>query len=396
MDLEDYKTAYDTYYGNKQFQTAPMDTAKVLQRASEVGKAYPSSALESLKAAGLGSLQGIGNLGISAVNFLPQLLGSEKRIPHLNLEKYSNPEYGLEFGAGEFLAPGVGQLGAMQKLNKIARPMGMAGIGSDVARGALLGGILGEDKEGGGRLQSAALGGLLSPGTGMTNKELMRKLGSQESKMAKKFQEGFSNIWKEAAKSGATHVSKTKIPGIINKELAFSHDSANRFRKSPSLENAFKLQSDLGKDMRALESRGLNTFPSEKIRAYNAAKQTQSQLNDAIERSFHKQGRPDLAKNLQELKELYPTERVPWMDADIQDALKMYRKGRKPAGRAVRQISGTGAFKDELSQMLPELLIREKLKKYGKSGAILGTIGLGGGYAAKKGVLELLEALRGE
>ena len=395
--LQDYKKAYDAMYGNAAApQEQRMSTSDVMRLASQTQQAYPSSALEAAKSMGLGAIQGIGNLGVSALNIFPSLVGSQKRIPHLNLEQYSNPDYGLHFGAGEFLAPGVGQLGALQKLNRLKRPLGWAGVGSDVARGAALGYLTGENPEGGGRESSAFMQALLSPMTGMTNKELMKKISGLEGKSSKKFSEGFKRVFEEGAKSGASHVTRTKISPIIGRELAFSKASSGRFKKDPSLENAFRLQSDLGKDLRSLESRGLNNFPSEKIRAYHAAKKLQDNLNQSIERAFLTRGRPDLSMELKGLKEAYPSERVPWLDTKIQESLKMHKAGRKPAGRSVRDIASTESFKNELSHQLPELMLKERLKKYGKGAAILGTVGAGGGYVAKKGLLELLEAMKGE
>jgi len=397
IDLNDYHSAYQSYGkpqqappqpgqpGMQQGQPQKMSMEQIMQAAGRVQQNYPKQLWEGAKAIGLGSAQGLADLGVSALNLPAQLLGSDKRIPHPNLEQYIDPEMSLPFMAGQFVGPGLGKFAGIQKLNKIARPLGKMGIGSDVARGAAVGYALGETgDEGEGRALGAILQGAGSGLGGLRSKNLVNNVLADKKKINETYQKGYKELFDQAQKSGAQFTVRQKIAPILGREMKHSRASLKKYRQDPSLENAHWLQSDLGKDIRALE--GQPVLSSEKLRALDVARKTQERMKSAIDRSFNTRARPDLTKRYHELTKGYGEEAVPYLSPNIKKALSRYESGKANAKQTIKKLRGSSVFDEELSAKFPEIGLQSALKKAGKVGLYLGSAAAGAGYAGKKAV----------
>jgi hypothetical protein len=312
-------------------------------------------------------------------------MGSDKRIPHPNLEQYIDPEMSILFKGGQFVGPGLGKFGAIQKLNKIARPVGKMGIGSDIARGAAVGYALGETgNEGEGRALGAILQGAGSGLGGLRSKKLVDNVLADQEKINKKYGTGYKDVFDQAQQSGAQYTVRQKIAPILGREMKYSRASLKKYQQDPSLENAHWLQSDLGKDIRALE--GQPVLSSEKLRALDVARKTQERMKSAIERSFNTRARPDLTKRYNELTRGYGEEAVPYLSPQVKKALNRYKSGKADAKQTLKKLKGNSVFNEELSAKFPEIGLQSALKKAGKVGLYLGSTAAGAGYAGKKGI----------
>lgn len=394
IDLNDYQSAYQSFgrpqvapqQGDVPAQPSKkMDINQIMQAAGQVQESYPKQMWEGAKAVGLGSAQGLADALISALNLPAHLLGSDKKIPHPNLGQYVEPDMQLPFLAGQFVGPGLGKFGAIQKLNKIARPVGKMGLGSDLARGAALGYALGETgDQGEGRGIGAALQGAGSVAGGLRSKKLVENVLADRGKITQKYGSGYSDVFSEAKKSGAQHTVRQKIAPILGREMKYSRASLKKYRQDPSLENAHWLQSDLGKDIRALESQPV--LSSEKLRALDVARKTQEKMKSAIDRSFNTRARPDLTKRYHELTRGYGEEAAPYLSPRVKKALNRFESGKASAGQTLKKLKGSDVFREELAAKFPEIAFQEALKKLGKVGLYAGASGLGLGYAGKKGI----------
>ena len=391
IDLNDYQSAYKGYGkpqpepGMQQGAPPKMSMEQIMQAAGRVQENYPKQLWEGAKAIGLGSAQGLADLGVSALNLPAQLLGSDKRIPHANLEQYIDPEMALPFLAGQFVGPGLGKFAAIQKLNKIARPLGKMGIGSDIARGAAVGYALGETgDEGEGRALGAVLQGAGSGIGGLRSKNLVNNVLADKKKINETYQKGYKELFDQAEKSGAQYTVRQKIAPILGREMKHSRASLKKYRQDPSLENAHWLQSDLGKDIRALE--GQPVLSSEKLRALDVARKTQERMKSAIDRSFNTRGRPDLTQRYNELTRGYGQEAVPYLSPKVKKALSRYESGKADAKQTLKKLRGSSVFDEELSAKFPEIGFQEALKKAGRVGLYAGAGAAGAGYAGKKAI----------
>ena len=398
INLNDYQSAYQSY-GKPQQDPVPqgvpaqqeggqpqrMSMEQIMQAAGRVQENYPKQLWEGAKAIGLGSAQGLADLGVSALNLPAQLMGSDKRIPHPNLEQYIDPEMSLPFMAGQFVGPGLGKFAGIQKLNKIARPLGKMGLGSDVARGAAVGYALGETgDEGEGRVLGAVLQGAGSGLGGMQSKKLANRVLEDRKKLGETYQKGYKELFDQAQKSGAQYTVRQKMPPILGREMKHSRASLKKYRQDPSLENAHWLQSDLGKDIRSLE--GQPVLSSEKLRALDVARKTQERMKSAIERSFNTRARPDLTKRYHELTKGYGEEVVPYLNPKVKKALSRFESGKASGAQTLKKLRGSSVFDEELAAKFPEIGLQSALKKAGKVGLYLGSSAAGLGYAGKKGI----------
>ncbi len=397
INLKEYQSAYQGYGkpqpepaqsgqpGMQQGAPQKMSMEQIMQAASGVNKSYPKQLWEGVKAVGLGSAQGLADLGVSALNLPAQLMGSDKRIPHPNLEQYIDPEMSIPFMAGQFIGPGLGKFSGIQKLNKIARPLGKMGIGSDVARGAAVGYALGETgDEGEGRALGAILQGAGSGAGGLRSKSMVNNVMADKKKINETYRKGYKELFDQADKSGAQYTVRQKISPILGREMKHSRASLKKYRQDPSLENAHWLQSDLGKDIRALE--GQPVLSSEKLRALDVARKTQDRMKSAIDRSFNTRARPDLTKRYHELSKGYGEEAVPYLSPRVKKALSRFESGKADAKQTLKKLKGSEVFREELSSKFPEIGLQEALKKAGMVGLYGGASALGLGYAGKKGI----------
>ena len=391
INLNDYQSAYQKY-NNPQPQGGPepgapqkMDISQIMKAASGVQDNYPKQLWEGAKSVGLGAAQSGADALISALNLPAHLLGSDKKIPHPNLEQYSDPEMSIPFMAGELIGPGFAKFKGIQKLNKLARPVGKMGIGSDIARGAAVGYALGETgNEGQGRKLGAILQGAGAGLGGLSSKKLVDNVLADQGKINKKYGAGYTELWGEGKKSGAEYTVRQKLSPILGREMKHARASLKRYKQDPSIENAHWLQSDLGKDIRSLE--GQPVLSSEKLRALDVARKTQERMKSAIDRSFNTRARPDLTKRYHELTKGYGEEATPYLSPQVKKALNRYKSGKADAKQTLKKLRGSSVFNEELAAKFPEIALQKALKKTGVVGLYGAASAAGLQYAGKKAI----------
>lgn len=390
IDLMDYQNAYTSYTKPKPVNNLGepkpnMDMSQILASAKGVESEYPKQAWQTIKSLGLGSAQSLADALISAVNLPAHILGSNKKIPHPNLQQYSDPEMSIPFMAGELIGPGLGKFAAIQKLNKLRRPAGIMGIGSDIARGAGVGYALGETgDQGEGRISGALLQGGAAGLGSLGSKNIAKNVAKEKKKVLEYYQKGYSDLFDQANKSGIKYTGTRIASPTLSKEMRYSKDALKRYRQNPSLENAHWLQSDLGKDIRALEKQSV--LSSEKIKALGLAKKAQEQIKTGIDRAFMSKMQPDLVLRYKELGKGYGKEAVPYLSPKIKEALGRFESGKANAKQTLKALKGSKVFREELKNQFPEISAQEFVKKLAKVGLYGGASALGGGYAAKKGI----------
>jgi len=240
-----------------------------------------------------GFLQGAGDIGASLGNVVAKPLGYN--IPHPNLGQYIDQNSlpaKFAFGAGELGAqiPAFASgAGALSKVSKIGEN---APLFARMLQGAVSGAALGENKEGGGRLSSAALGSVTAPGV-ISDFPITRKFASKHLNQAK-------NIIQNRG------VKDINVPSHLLEE-AKSFLPANKATDNLLAEAAsgnynplFTLQSDLARSARELlKGRG-----ADRLMGFQANSLRQNLIN-SIKDSLNKSGHQDISKLLEKGQKKY-------------------------------------------------------------------------------------------
>jgi hypothetical protein len=357
-----------------------------------------------------GFLQGIGNTGISIANMpaslIDKLTGLNTKTPHLDLSAYSSGRPGAEYAAdvGEFggkLIPGMGLVGA---LNKLGRPGGYAGIGSDILKGAGAGYALGEDEEGNRGLASA-FGGILGGIQGVSSKAIANRFSKDRSNIKTKYNKTYENILSQGEKAG---VKRVPVPEEHN--LGYILRGADRkmtipiekYFQHPTLRNAQSAQSAAGKIASKIERSARNRpegFLDVESKAIDASKDLQRKIRSGIVDQLDKSSKPALGKKYLKTTEGYGRDVVPYDNSaayDYSDALKIFKKSKHgklgPAEKKlVDSLRGDVEFQAAYGNLYPELGINKFTRNLTLPRAVgLGITG-GAGYAGRHELKDFLK-----
>ena len=313
------------------------------------------------------------------------------RIPQMQIQQ-ENPQSSLR-SAGQFvggLAPSIGLASTLGPLGApageyaasaiglaesplsmmIARAFGSAGAGA--AEGYVTGD---EDSRG-----TSAAFGAGAAGLSQLGGDLLKTRSSNIAKDVKKraqslqnsYGEKFNSVLGQAEKSGANQYLKP----LKGKSFEIIEDSAHSkfsnalgdFQKNPTLSNAHKAQSDLGKILRNEKAAG--------SKAYEEAGKAQNRLLQQISQALENSGAKEVKSSYEGLRAGYAKEVVPYLNSkSTKDLISGMLSESRFAGQAIKD-------KNLLSQMgrnHPELLLRESISDLLGSKAALGVGGLAAG-----------------
>lgn len=317
-----------------------------------------------------GLLQGAGDVGVSLANVAAKPLGYE--IPHPNLKQYIPHGFGslAAFSAGELASQIPLFMGGAGLIGK-AGIGAEAGIGGKAVQGALAGGLMGENSEGGGRLLSGLLGAAVPTGIGLAQKGLSLRskniaanvLQSLE-KSKQEYANKFGNIFEEARNRG---ISENFRPIAANQRLlgkAGNKDylyALNEFNANPTLEAAHEAQSQLGKYVNKI-GKPTSTLDRHAIEEANRVKKA---IQDHIMEHLRRSGNTDLAIDYNMAKQGYKQEVAPYLNSKTVNQLL---EGKLLPNKFAPKIAQEESFIAKIGQHKhPEIQQREFLKNIAKS-----------------------------
>lgn len=341
-------------------ESPPMDDNrslldKVSGYAGKFNKAVESSRLPSLAG---GFLQGAGDMGASIANIPLEMVGAPK-IPHPHLEKYL-PQDLLSKGAflGGELGSGIpGWLGIQGKISKLLpRAEGFKRIGKEAIAGAGTGYALGDEMPGG-RLMSAGLGSLAIPATGLSSKNISKNIIEQRNKVTKEYNKKYEDVFKTAKNAGLDII---KPPQNIDYKLLKEQMESNQYKSlqklinTPTIENAHRAQSDLGKFISENKNK---SNASETNKAIKEAIIAQKKLRGKIHSEFSKV--KGLSPEYRKVTKGYEKDVVPYK---YNENINKYLENKLKPSSLVSQLSKSDEFMIKQGKKYPELQLQALLR----------------------------------
>lgn len=270
----------------------------------------------------------------------------------------------------------------------------MAGPGTSLLKrvfgGGLTGAAITDSDSFGGRPLGAFFGSAIPAAHGLSDKTIT----SRATDLAKNLEEKHSDIYKDIFSNAAwSDIVGTELPGSINKDsiAAISKygnkkyaNTVARYLENPTLDNAHKAQSDLGKIVRKVEGQRAARIPmaSGEHEAAYLANDLRDEIKNSIHSSLTKGGREDLSKLYNDVTNSFREEVVPLRTP----AINKYMAGKSSLGKAASSFMKDDAFSlSEMSKRVPGYSAKKTLEKILGAGKPLAkTIGytvptLGGG-----------------
>lgn len=307
--------------------------------------------------------EGMVNPLISAANLVPHLMGSESKIPHLNVSERM-PETGI-LGEGLGL---LGNLGGMVAtgagLSKLApafmsvRPSGYSGILTDILKGAGTGYAFGENKEGGGRGLGAAIGGALGLGANLLPSRTSKLIEEGSKEARKSGSKLYNQVFDTAKKVGASDIKN--LPNVDIKPVldgatkTYSKSLKNLYSNpNPTLRDMHETASDLGKMINKYKNSVLGgTADNAKIKAYDQAIKIQELLRKKILGTLSQSSNPSLAKKYMEATKFWAEDVMPYQTSKIlkskvitpQRSKEIAIESKFPQDKLKQALIGTGVL----------------------------------------------------
>jgi hypothetical protein len=226
---------------------------------------------------------------------------------------------------------------------------------------AVMGGGIGL---GAGALGTAIKGGL---GLGKAIKKaypaekVSEKILKDRSNILKKYNDSYEDLFKVAENEG---INKISVPHINSKSIkknttSKEYESLENFFESPTLKNAHRAQSDLGRTIRRLqkthEGVGLNTSQQQ---ALESALMAQKKIRGSIFQELSKNGKNDLSKEYSKLTTGYAKEVLPYTKSV---PINKFKRGELTSEDFLKSLNNNKKFKAQLGEKYPELETRRKI-----------------------------------
>lgn len=189
----------------------------------------------------------------------------------------------------------------------------------------------------------------------------------------------YNKIWNKAQVSGVNKVpydpNKIDLTTIKKYSTERYNGALDKFVKDPTLENAQKAQSDLGKLVREFDKKA--TLTSEERSTYKAAKDAQENIKDNMFKD--KNGKLDtkLKKEYDKVTKSYGENVIPY---SANKSIQEFKRKDITKEQLIQRIS-KGKFSAKKGTEHPEIKRREMVKSLLKSAGYVGGIGLLGGAA---------------
>ena len=365
-----------------------MDMKDLSSKLKKEPEDNSSGILNFLKGLGVGGVESLANVAPSVANValgpIDYFAGTNFKRPYVNLEEFRPQTTGGHIGhiAGNIagvLAPGGIATKALTKL------LGSPGVlKTAAATAAANAGISGGDNEFFHR-GLAGLTGIIPLAQGLRTKPLIAKAAEKKTELGKHFNKEYEGLFEQADKV-IPKEQGLKIPQLINtkkgsealSEFKEVKKAVGKFTSEPSIRNAHKAQSDLGKFIRGFEKANLGKpLSSTKIDAIETAKKLQDKIRDSMTDAFVRNNQKGLAKEYDFLTNEYREKMVPYLGKALAEHMKnpkatpakkvlqeMRRKqGEIGKGEYYKDLPGF-AYKNKADVILPPLL------KYGAAPAL--------------------------
>jgi hypothetical protein len=215
----------------------------------------------------------------------------------------------------------------------------------------------------------------------VTSKGLAKEISSGRDVAKEKYRGLYNALFQEAEKKGLTKIEKPRIKSdlIEKNSMPKYHTALKEFLGKPTIENAHKAQSDLGKLERAMEkSDAINPLTSSQQRTYRAVQDAKNKIKESMFKDH-----PELSKKYSEITGGYRSDVIPYTS---NKSLNQFTKGELGHQKLIQRLKNNDAFMLALGKQYPGLKINDLLKSK-KSKYILSTIL---GAAGIKGVESLI------
>lgn len=360
------------------------------QGPSFIDKARNIANATRIPAAGAGIAQGLYDTTKSVADLMPgtsafglagNIAGDKgTTLPKIDLSQYV-PQDAITktaFDAGQ-IASGIAGDTALYKLAGKIPGLASQRLLPVAARGAAAAYAGGENQPGG-RTGAAALGTTLGPLSELGSSSIAKRIVGYSNDLQNELGAAYQSIFKKASDKGIKNVGVPAINEDIIKSFSGNKDvlkSVNKFQDAPTLENAHKAQSDLGKMQREAES-SKKFKESRTMDSYKNNIEAIASMRNNIQQSIHHQlqtnGAQDLSDAYQQVNQRYATELAPYFKSSIRD----YQKGKTTAPKMLQSLRSNGDFMQNAASNHPDFLRQQLLKKYAKGGAkTVGTASLG-------------------
>ncbi len=211
----------------------------------------------------------------------------------------------------------------------------------------------------------------------ITTKGIAKEIVEGSNAAKKKYSQLYNSLFENAEKKGLTEIEKPLIKAdlIEKNSMPKYHTAMKEFMMKPTVENAHKAQSDLGKLSRAMEKAdSINPLTSSQQRTYRAVQDAQDKIKQAMFKDH-----PDLSQKYAKITQGYKTDVIPYTS---NKALNLYNKGELGEKKLVQRLKNNDAFMLALGKQYPGIKINELLKSKKAKGllsAVLGGLGWEGG-----------------
>lgn len=282
----------------------------------------------------LGNAASVANLAPDTINLLAGT--NIPRMEGTNFKQYT-PE-GMMGQAGNVVGDVAGNVvgggAAFKALGAVPKLGNEASILANSLRGGAAGYATGAENPGG-RYAGAAEGGVAGPALKMTNKSLADTLLNQYEKIKSGASKEYSNLFQKAGNDLAIPSSKENLDYEMIKSSFTKADRKNidKYFEDPTLQNAHKAQSDLGKKIRTLEKgkQDPNFLGNSKIDALTQAREAiKNGMNKTLDNRL-----PGGSSEYQQISQKYAEQVAPYKELKV---LESYKKGEKTPKQVLSKI----------------------------------------------------------
>lgn len=254
----------------------------------------------------------------------------------------------------------------------------------------------------GGMLQTA--GELMAPGMAaskgakgileavkkLRTKNIAKNIIEQKNSVKKEYNELYTKLFDEAKKRGLGQ-TEIEVPELNHKFIMKNttpryHKSLAEFTESPTIENAQKAQSDLGKLINKLEgidTSSVNSLTSSERKVLQTAKETQKKIKDKMFKGEVAGEHPDLANTYEEINKGYKENVIPYTK---NKAIRSYQNKELSESKLIKRLKNNDAFMINRGHAHKDIIMRDRLIK----GIGAGGVGAAGYYGAQSILKKLL------
>lgn len=212
----------------------------------------------------------------------------------------------------------------------------------------------------------------------ITSKGIAKEVMAGKDIAKSKYNALYNSLFERAENKGLTQLQKPDIKAdlIEKNSMPKYHTALKEFMQKPTVENAHKAQSDLGKLGRAMEkSDAINPLTSSQQRTYRAVQDAKNKIKEAM---F--EGHPDLAEKYNEITHGYKTDVVPYT---TNKALNQFGKNELGHKKLVQRLRNNDAFMLAMGKEYPGIKINEVLNSKLAKNILKGVLALSGWEGGK-------------